>query len=706
MTQLWMDGFDHYGGDINKLIEGPWASIDINIRLGTPGVGARTGDFALDMSGVGATARRVLGVTVSELFVGLGIFLVVLPGGSNRHVPIQFRTVDNTTIASLTVRADGALQFRSGGASGTILGSTAGPVLTAGSWQHIECRIIRDAANGIFELRVDEVVVMSLSALDLGTTDIGQTVVQSTVVGGSAWYIDDLITRDNTGTTNNNFMGDLRVATLQPITNGVNQGWTARTKVKLGVGIMNFQDSDRDEAVTYADNAAFEIGSGDFCIEAFIRFDTLLTTTQTATFFSKHRESTDERSFRLFLNGPDVGANLVFSTSADGTAGDVVEVHAFPFIPEVNRWYHIAVARSGTDSRLFLDGKQIGITKTDSRTYDDNSARVYVNGLQDTDTTALNNRSMSGWMDGVRFTIGAARYTSDFTPPSDVLPNDVAGDPLYNSVELLLNFDSGPTVLDESLNNFTAILENGPFVEFPNDAIAFQNVDGLTPDDDDFVEAALVASVGTLDMPANPLDTETVVIGATTYTFQTVLVDEANNVFIGATAEDSLDNLLAAVNAEAGAGTLYGTGTVLNVSAFLVDLPDEQVLATARTPGAGGNTVVSTTTVTGASWDDTTLLGGLDIPPNSEFVMSGLPPEVTGIRSVAIIGRNFKTDSGSSELTMSFVESGGSSDAGAARPMTLNPTYYEDTFERDPNTLGALTPSTLVNARIRLNRTL
>lgn len=207
-------------------------------------------------------------------------------------------------------------------------------------------------------------------------------------------------------------------------------------------------------------------------------------------------------------------------------------------------------------------------------------------------------------------------------------------------------------------------------------------------------------------MPANPLNTETVVIGATTYTFQTVLVDVADNVLIGATAEDSLDNLLAAVNTEAGEGTLYGTGTVQNVSAFLIDLPNEQVEATARTPGAGGNAVISTTTVTGASWDAATLAGGADIPANSEFVMSGLPPEVTGIRSVAIITRSFKTDSGSSELTVSFVESGGSSDAGAARPMTLTPVYHEDTFERDPNTLGALTPSTLVNSRVRLNRTL
>ncbi len=710
MAQLWMDGFDHYGGDISRLLEGPWGAISSSVSLTPPAAGARTGDNALKIpeSAILREARRVLGGAFAEIFVGMGFYIDTLPSQDGRKYPLQFKTVSNADIATITIRADGALEFRSGGEGGTILGVTTGPAVVTGTWHHIECRILRHASAGIFELRVDEVEVLNLTGLALGATDVGQIAVgQDNSLSSTNFWVDDLIVRDTSGSRNNGFMGDLRIATLQPIANGVAQGWTARTKTKLGVGIMNFQDSsDRDEAVTYADNAVFEIGSGDFCIEAFVRFDNLLTLSETATVFSKWRASVDERSFRLSLNGPDVGANLVFETCTDGLAGDVVEVHAFPFVPETKRWYHIAVARSGTDSRMFLDGVQIGTTKTDSRTYHDNAALVYVNGLQNTATTSLNDSSVDGWFDGVRFTVGVARYTGNFAPPSAVLPPDVGGDPLYDSVELLLNFDSGPTVIDESSNGFTAVLENAPFVEFPADASAYQNVDGLTPDDEDFVEAALVSATETLTFTANPLDTETVTIGATTYTFQTVLVDTANNVFIGVDAETSLDNLKAAVNLEAGAGTLYGTGTVANASASLIDLPDLQVLGTALTPGAAGNSIVSTETVTGGSWGAATFSGGADIPTNSEFTVSALPPAVTGVRSVAIIGRYFKTDSGSSEITASFVEAGGASDAGAARPVTVTPTYYEDTFDEDPSTMGALTPSTLLGARIRLNRTL
>ena len=268
----------------------------------------------------------------------------------------------------------------------------------------------------------------------------------------------------------------------------------------------------------------------------------------------------------------------------------------------------------------------------------------------------------------------------------------------------MLNFDT-ITNLDESSNAFVGTLINTPFVEFPDDAIAFQTIDGVTPNDNNFVEAALVAATGTLTFTANPLNTETVVMDTITYKFVTVLA-AANDVLIGATTEDSMDNLKAAVNFEAGEGTLYGTGTVQNATISAIDLPGEQGLATARTPGVAGNSLVTTTTVTGGSWGGGTLSGGADIPSNSEFTVSGLPADVTGVRSVAIIGRNFKTDSGSSQMQMSFVVAGGSSDPGADRPITLTPTYYEDTFERDPGTLGALTPSTLSGARIRLDRTL
>jgi hypothetical protein len=126
---------------------------------------------------------------------------------------------------------------------------------------------------------------------------------------------------------------------------------------------------------------------------------------------------------------------------------------------------------------------------------------------------------------------------------------------------------------------------------------------------------------------------------------------------------------------------------------------------TALTAGVAGNSVATTETLTNGSFAAATLEGGADIPGHSEFVIGTLPPEVTAVLSATIINRGFKVDAGTSEVTVSLVTAGGSSDAGTAKAMTTNPTNWEDIFERDPATLGSLTPSTFVGAKIRIDRT-
>ena len=119
-------------------------------------------------------------------------------------------------------------------------------------------------------------------------------------------------------------------------------------------------------------------------------------------------------------------------------------------------------------------------------------------------------------------------------------------------------------------------------------------------------------ATGILTFTGNANDTGTVTLGATTYVFQTVLVDAANNVLIGATASDSIDNLIAAITAGAGAGTLYGTGTVANADATAAAGAGDTMDATALTQGVAGNSVDSTQVLTNATWGATDLAGGVD----------------------------------------------------------------------------------------------
>lgn len=69
----------------------------------------------------------------------------------------------------------------------------------------------------------------------------------------------------------------------------------------------------------------------------------------------------------------------------------------------------------------------------------------------------------------------------------------------------------------------------------------------------------------TVVFASNPANNDTLTIGTVTYTFKTALSTGPavpNEIFIGALATNTRDNVVAAITAGAGAGTTYGTGTV------------------------------------------------------------------------------------------------------------------------------------------------
>ena len=135
-----------------------------------------------------------------------------------------------------------------------------------------------------------------------------------------------------------------------------------------------------------------------------------------------------------------------------------------------------------------------------------------------------------------------------------------------------------------------------------------------------------VPNVGTLTLVAQPGDTETVTIGTQVYTFQTVLTNVAGNVFIGASASATLDNLIAAINGTAGAGTTYAAATVehTQVRAF-AGVGDTMVVHTRPTILTAVGTLIATTdgmADAGNVWGATTLADGTD-GTNVTFVVTG-----------------------------------------------------------------------------------
>ena len=124
-------------------------------------------------------------------------------------------------------------------------------------------------------------------------------------------------------------------------------------------------------------------------------------------------------------------------------------------------------------------------------------------------------------------------------------------------------------------------------------------------------------TTGTLTLTGNAADTETVIIGTKTYTFQDVLTDVDGNVLVGATASDSIDNLIAAITLGAGSGTLYAASTTAGQATaaagdgdtMVVTDPDGSLLATTETLANGS---FGAATLSAGSGAKTVLITGLN----------------------------------------------------------------------------------------------
>ena len=114
----------------------------------------------------------------------------------------------------------------------------------------------------------------------------------------------------------------------------------------------------------------------------------------------------------------------------------------------------------------------------------------------------------------------------------------------------------------------------------------------------------------TLSAIGNAAANDTVVAGATTYTFKAALTGAANEVLIGANASSSLSNLASAINAGPGAGVAYGVGTVANTSVSAAANSQGTVTLTAIVSGVGGNAIVSTTSAATFGFSNAATLAG------------------------------------------------------------------------------------------------
>lgn len=719
MTALIMDGFDHYGAGATgaaNMLDGVWAQVQNGIGPGVPAWGVRTGAFSLEGNSQNSPYRLVVpGGAKTKIFVSFGYSVDGLPLANTQNLIAAFCTSGNTAFANLWCQADGSLLVTNG--AGATLAATQGPVIVSRNWHFIE--IDFDPTGGNFVLRVDDATASDSPAINAsGVTYTSATVGQIRLIdsnggGSTPQWLDDLFLRDTAGTVNNSWLGDRRVACLLADDDTTVAGWDARYYKMLGAGILNNVNGvNNGPGVSSPTSTSLNIGAGDFTIEGFARFQALPGGTSKATIFSRWDANNNQRSYEFFLGSQSLNAgSLCFQTSTDGSNSTVAQPVVYPWTPETDTWYHMAIVRASGELLLFVDGQQLGLPIADSNTYFAGSspfgiaAEITDSGLP----AVVANTAMQGWLDEVRFTNGVARYTSNFTPTTTEFPRG-GTDPDWADVVLLAGFDS--LIQDESsfgrtltgLNHSAQqTVSDGPLIG------VWSTIGKITPDDNTFAEAAFLPAGGIYTLATLPANTNTVTVGTTdgstpaVYTWKTAL-STAFDVLIDVSLQQSLANLENAINAGPGSGTKYGTGTTSNFDVLASSLPAGQMAVMASTAGAAGNAIASTATGGHGTWGGSTLSGGEDIPGPSEFKVQRPPPLTTIISAVQITQRAFKSDAGLCTINSAFIGPLGGDTVGPTHNPTISPAYYSDIYEEDPDTSAPISPATIINGRIRLNR--
>lgn len=162
--------------------------------------------------------------------------------------------------------------------------------------------------------------------------------------------------------------------------------------------------------VSCTHDASQAIGTSDFTIEGWI-YRTAERASYYQGFISKGNWNiSSQRAFSFdFLSG-----NLQFRLSSTGSAWTTSD--SFAWTPSLNTWYHLAVARAGTSMRCFVNGTQVGVTKT-------NSVNVFSTTAPVNLFSGAGGCGWQGYMDDWRFTVGVARYTGNFVAPTAEFPN-------------------------------------------------------------------------------------------------------------------------------------------------------------------------------------------------------------------------------------------------------------------------------------------
>jgi hypothetical protein len=227
--------------------------------------------------------------------------------------------------------------------------------------------------------------------------------LQWPVVGGDPDFSSVSLLLHLNGTNGSTDFTGADTSSLPKTVTGVGSAQISTAEAKFGQSLLLNTANDYANHLTTPDNVGFQFGTGAFTMEAWIYLISkpknvaAIIATDTASFGAGSYYFVVDGSNKLQFGGSGVSALLSTSTISTG------------------QWYHVAASRSGTTTRIFIDGtlEDTEASDTTSYNYSTNNLLIGRNGWD-----SSGNQGFHGYIDEVRITKGVARYTATFTAPT------------------------------------------------------------------------------------------------------------------------------------------------------------------------------------------------------------------------------------------------------------------------------------------------
>lgn len=234
MALLFVDSFDHYGTDE---LPRKWDNVEGATIVAGQG---RCGTQAMFITTSPAIHGAIKGVQATGPTVIVGM-AVKIPSTHGNDAVLVTVMAGSTPTFQYRHQSDGSIKgiVNPDAAFPDTAFLTGGGLLPKDEYHFLEIKHTMHASAGTVDIQIDGVLVYSGTGLE---TSVDGTTWTGVIVGDRNFaytmYVDDFYIADTSGTTNNDFLGDIRIEALQPVSDGTTQEWD------LGAGASHWEAVD------------------------------------------------------------------------------------------------------------------------------------------------------------------------------------------------------------------------------------------------------------------------------------------------------------------------------------------------------------------------------------------------------------------------------------------------------------------------------